>query len=658
MSELELTTDRTQRIKDVLWALTFAGLVAMLLRFVFGLGATTNLDDRVPWGLWKIFNMISGAALATCGFTVGFLGHVLHLKPFDRMVKPAILVAFLGYGASLFALLFDIGLPWRFWHPFVHWNIHSFLFEVFWCVSCYFVITFLELSPTLLERLGLAKLRGVLSKAAGVFVIIGITLSSLHHTSLGSLFLVTPQRLHALWYSPIISLLFIISAIGGGLMLLALIKTLHSWWYDPSRVFGGTMVREGVVCKTCGGDSENGATPEGPDLHVVRALVTAGAWVLSVYLLLKIGDLVLRPEARAALLAGTWESVLYVVELLSAAILPVLLVLIKPVRRSPYALAVTAGLAAFGLALNRVDVGIFGYFRDAGELYFPSAIEWVITFGVLAMAGLAFFFIIENFSVFDDRWKRLADSELKFSSSFDRLTWVWNHRLMTGLERASLIALIVLPLAWITLYPPFLESTPPDTRAPLAVDAARDTLRIDANRDGLDAVFAHTAHKQRLGGEESCVNCHHLSMPADRATPCSECHRAMEAETVIFNHEQHLAWVAEDKELGGWIPENQSCVECHSGQARSAASAKACMECHREDMHAVDPANGRLAQFAATSYHSAMHNTCIPCHTENALTQNRPELDRCTTCHQFGVPEGLEENLQMRELVEVRIRRQ
>jgi Ni/Fe-hydrogenase subunit HybB-like protein len=88
----------------------------------FGLGATTNLDDAVPWGLWKILNMVAGVALATGGFTVGLLATVLHVKRLQPLVRPAILIALLGYGSSVVALLFDIGLPHRIWHPIVMWN--------------------------------------------------------------------------------------------------------------------------------------------------------------------------------------------------------------------------------------------------------------------------------------------------------------------------------------------------------------------------------------------------------------------------------------------------------------------------------------------------------------------------------------------------------
>ena len=127
-------TKRTRVFKDVLWVIALAGLVAAVLRLWFGLGATTNLSDSLPWGFWKILNMVGGVALSTSGFMVGLLVYVLRMERFRPYVKPAILIAFLGYGCSCLALLFDIGLPHRFWHPIFMWNFNSFLFEVCWCV--------------------------------------------------------------------------------------------------------------------------------------------------------------------------------------------------------------------------------------------------------------------------------------------------------------------------------------------------------------------------------------------------------------------------------------------------------------------------------------------------------------------------------------------
>jgi Ni/Fe-hydrogenase subunit HybB-like protein len=130
--------------KDVLGVVAVLGAVAILMRLGLGLGASTHLSDAVPWGLWKILNMVAGVALATGGFTLACVVYVLRLETYRPLLRPAILIAFLGYGSSCFALLLDIGLPHRIWHPLFYWNEHSFLFEVAWCVMLYFSITVVE----------------------------------------------------------------------------------------------------------------------------------------------------------------------------------------------------------------------------------------------------------------------------------------------------------------------------------------------------------------------------------------------------------------------------------------------------------------------------------------------------------------------------------
>ncbi len=621
--------DRTRRIKDILWFFAFFGLVAMVFRLRFGLGATTNLSDSVPWGLWKIFNMVAGAALATSGFTIGFLAHVLKIKRFKRLVKPAILIAFLGYGSSLTALLFDIGLPQNFWHPFIFWNPHSFLFEVFWCVSCYFMITFLELSPTLLERIGLSRLRKTLHNLSPWIIILGITLSSMHHTSLGSLFLVTPERLYGLWYSPRIPLLFILSAMAGGLFLFTFVILLYHHWYAPLKP--GPVPLD--MIGTPGEKAARAEAKEDPDLPALRSLASVAAGVLGVYLVVKLIDMTLLGQWRL-LLKGTWESWLFGGEILVEVLAPILLVVLPSTRRSVTGLGIAAFCGAFGLALNRMDVGIFGYFRDAGVTYWPSLGEWAICFGVLSMAGLVFFFIVENFSIFGEDWKRRLETKSSLTAAFDRLTLVWKSVLLSGVERVTLIAAITLPVAWLTLYPPYRHAKPDPVTPPLAMDSVRATLRIDGNRAGLLAVFDHAAHRERLGGDASCTQCHHLSLPGDKATPCDRCHRSMEHTTPLFRHEYHTTAVAKQEKLAGLHPENRSCVLCHDpGRTKTASSAKPCLECHKEDMAPTDRPAGEFALARAISFREAMHQTCIPCHVKKQAELNRPALGECGTCH-------------------------
>jgi Ni/Fe-hydrogenase subunit HybB-like protein len=277
------------RLKELLWVLAVVGAVAIVARLLGGLGATTDLSDTMPWGMWKIMNMVAGVAVATGGFALAATVYVFKLSRFRPVLKAAVVIAFLGYGSSCFALVMDIGLPHAFYKPIIHWNPHSFLFEVAWCVMLYFSVTAFEVAPTILEKHGLGKLASLLHRVTLPVVILGITLSSLHHTSLGSLFLVTPVRLHTLWFTSWLPWLFIVSAVGSGIFMVVLVTLAY-----------GRLYRRPV------------------DVPMLGTLGGAGAVILALYLTAKGVDLGIRGEA-AVLLSGQWEVGFFVAELVLGA---------------------------------------------------------------------------------------------------------------------------------------------------------------------------------------------------------------------------------------------------------------------------------------------------------------------------------------------------
>ncbi len=619
--------NRSGHYKDILWVFVFFGALAVLFRMTYGLGATTNLTDSVPRGLWKIFNMGAGVALSTSGFTIGFLVIVLKMERFRPLLRPAILLAFLGYGSSVTALFFDIGLPLRIWHPIVMWNPRSFLFEVAICVMCYFTVTILELFPTVAERSRFAPVGKALHKVSPGIVIVGISLSSLHHSSLGSLFLVTPTRLHPLWFTPLLPVLFILSAIGAGMMAVVLVRILYARYYHPDPVFGAP---------TCAVDGSGEGEAPGGAMPMLSRLASIAAAVLTVYLGVQLYHLV-TSGAIQSFRNGDWESILYVVELLTLSVIPLLVILHPKGRRSPLGLGVASGSAVFGLVMNRVDVGIFGYFRDAKAVYFPSLAEWALSLGLLAAAALVFFFVAENFSVFDEDYIERRLYRRRFHPIFDRLTGVWQTTLANRFQRVTFVAVITIPIAFGVLYPPYsaaTEHSPDLVSPPLGKDKGRNILEIDGNRENESTVFDHKDHINRFGGDESCEKCHHLAMPRDNATPCWRCHLEMSRATNIFQHEKHFGYVAADKKLAGIVPENQACTVCHEGgDANSKENAKPCLDCHEKDMAPTKTPDGPFALAWAVGYRDAMHGTCISCHKKEGARQNKPALAECATCH-------------------------
>jgi hypothetical protein len=281
-----------------------------------------------------------------------------------------------------------------------------------------------------------------------------------------------------------------------------------------------------------------------------------------------------------------------------------------------------------------MDVGVFGYFQDAGTVYFPSLAEWAVSLGVVAAAGLVFLFFVETFPVFEEGWKERRIAARAFGVSFDSLSRVWTTVLRGGLERATVIAVLVIPLAWSVMYPPYSRRNEAEVRPAAGLDVTRTTLLVDGNREGVLTEFPHAEHQDRLGGESGCQTCHHLSIPGDETTPCSRCHRQMVEATLIFDHDYHLEAVAEDEGLEGVVPENLTCAVCHAqGAAKTAESAKSCLDCHGEDHGWAEGYEAGTDLSRAPSYMEAMHENCVTCHEEEGRRQDRDTLRDCSTCH-------------------------
>lgn len=582
--------------KELLWIIAAFGAVAIVARLIGGLGAATDLSDSVPWGLWKILNMVAGVALATGGFALAATVYIFGLKRYKLVLKPAVLIACLGYGSSCFALFLDIGLPHAIWKPIVYWNHHSFLFEVAWCVMLYFSVTILEVAPTVLEKYGFEKTVSLFHKVTIPLVIVGITLSTLHHTSLGSLFLVAPARLHPLWFTSWIPVLFILSAIGAGIQMVILIMLGYAYFYQRPR-----------------------------DIPMLAGLAKASAAILCVYFVLKVADLVVRGQI-ATLFSGQWESGFFFVELLLAVIIPVTIVAIRDARNTALGLTLASGSAVLGLVLNRLNVGIVGFLRTADVAYFPTFAELCVSLGVVAMAGLVFLYMIESFRVFEGA--PAQDPMLRMGNvrDYDHLGRAWAFSLMTDRARTSLFVAVAVSVAAGLFAGQALEGIALErdpVGPPLAMDDARQDLQIDGNRNGDAVVFKHEEHKGRLGDDKSCRQCHHLDVPGDKSSSCHLCHTDMRNAASIFDHDLHIA------EHG----DKWSCAECHDpALPKNLENSKDCYECHKDDMNMEPPATGRF-NFMADAYMDAMHGRCIECHKQEGPKRGHPEMADCAWCH-------------------------
>lgn len=584
--------NRVRKLKFVLWSALGLAAAVTVARFLFGLGATTNLSDANPWGFWIGFDVMGGVALAAGGFIVTATVYIFKLERFHSIVRPAVLTAFLGYAAVALSLLFDLGLPWNIWHMIVYWNPHSPLFEVGWCVMLYLTVLTLEFLPVPAEEFPrMARVRAVLLKARLPLVILGIGLSTLHQSSLGSLFLIMPYRMYPLWYSPVLPLLFLISAIGLGLLMVILESHLTAYFYHRKA-----------------------------ETDLLSAFAGAVRWVLLLYVVVRLGDLFIRRQA-GFLAAANAHTALFWIEMMCMAVAPLLLLSLPRVRRSQAGQWAVAALGVFGIVLNRIDTGGLAHLRPNGAFYFPAWTEIATSVGIVSGAALLFLFIVERFKVWE---QRPADPEADPHKlpEFEKVGTTWlGVPAVAARTVYSLGFIAAAAIGFAFLSPQRLESRGTE---PTIVHQARggDILWIDGNLDGFGVSFKHAEHMKREGEKESCIKCHHMNFPRDRNTACSRCHRDMYLPVDAFRHDWHSSTE------GARI----ACYQCHAGgQVRTAATAVRCDRCHQN----LIPAGAAIEvkNYQAVSYTNAMHELCIGCHTKMAIVKKKPEMTRCGWCH-------------------------
>jgi len=353
------------RIKFTFWKVVFlilmaAGLYATVIRFTQGLGRATHLSDQFPWGLWIGFDVLCGVMLAAGGFTLTAAVHILNIKRLHPIVRPTILTAFLGYLLVCVALMYDLGRPYRIWHPLIMRNPHSVMFEVAYCVMLYTTVLALEFSPIVLERFHLEKPLKIMRAALIPLVICGVILSTLHQSSLGTLYLIVPEKLHPFWYSPLLPVFFFLSAIAVGLAMTIFESSMSS------KHFGRQL-----------------------ELPILQELGRVLVVVLWVYGILRFEDLLHR-NALGLALRPSYETYLFWLEMALSLIVPLTLLSQRKVRTSAGGLYIAAVLVLLGFVTNRLNVSITGLEGSAGLHYFPKWTEIAVT-GFIIASGFALF---------------------------------------------------------------------------------------------------------------------------------------------------------------------------------------------------------------------------------------------------------------------------
>ncbi|MFO8072750.1 MAG: Ni/Fe-hydrogenase cytochrome b subunit [Polyangia bacterium] len=330
--------------------------VIVYFRFFHGLGSVTNLSDDTPWGIWVGFDILAGIGLAAGGFVMAAAVYVFGLEKYRPLVRISILTALLGYMLFIVGLILEIGRPWNIWRCLVNWNIHSPLFEVAWCVMLYTTVLILEFSQVVFERFGWTRMQRLFRRVSVPLVIIGVLLSTLHQSTLGTLFTIVPHKLHPLWYSPILPVHFFVSCIAAGLAMVCF-EAFLSWRF----------------------------LKHAPRMDLLPNLARVMVVVLIVYAVLRVEDLALRGALPAAFEPGM-AAMLFWLENLLFVLVPIAIVFFSGRGMTPLTLFVTSFSAVLGFIMHRFNVAVTGMQLVEPSGYFPSWMEFVVSIA-LVMAG-------------------------------------------------------------------------------------------------------------------------------------------------------------------------------------------------------------------------------------------------------------------------------
>ena len=352
------------------------GLGLIVYRFIYGIGSITNLTQEIPWGLWIGFDVVTGVAFAGGAYVITFMVYILKMDKYHSIVRITVLNGFLAYVFYAGALLLDLGRPWNVINPIIGngFGTSSVLFLVAWHFLLYMLAQLIEFSPAIAEWLGAKRARKILSGMTIAAVIFGITLSTLHQSGLGALFLMAKDKIHPLWYSEFIPILFLVSSIFAGLSMV---------------IFEGTISHKVFSSQI----SEKNHKAEKGILHGLSK-ICAGAMFAYFFL-----QLLVFIHGKNWSYLNTPMGYWFLLEMIGFVLIPMMLFFYSYRTNNIFMIRLAAILTMFGIILNRLNVTVIGFRWDAAVQYVPSWMEIVVTLAVIFTEIWIFRWVINRMPV-------------------------------------------------------------------------------------------------------------------------------------------------------------------------------------------------------------------------------------------------------------------
>jgi len=344
----------------LLLVITVVGVVLAVVRYAGGIGSVANINNAYPWGWWVGYGIMTMIALGGVGFTITLLVEILGVHRYHALLRPAVLMALLCYSGAIIMLMVELGRPWMVWMILVSWAPTAALYEVGWCAFLYLSVLAFEFAQVPLEQLGWGRVLGITRVIYMPLMLLGVTLSHLHQSSLGTLMTLIPHKINVLWWSEQLPLLYLFSAMMAGPAMAILEYLAAARWLGFE-----------------------------PRMDMLADLARIEAWLVALFLAFQIGDLVSR-GAVDAMLSGTWFAVSFWVEVGLGLLLPLVLLMMPEVRASRGGLATACSLIVAGVLLHRLNVTVIGLRVRHWETYVPSLGEIGITLGITAGAIFVF----------------------------------------------------------------------------------------------------------------------------------------------------------------------------------------------------------------------------------------------------------------------------